>query len=539
MKIIKRDGRVVDYDRQKISTAIEKANREVKGQEKANKDDIKNIILYIEDLEKKRMLVEDIQDIIEQQLMKIGKYELAKRYIVYRYTRALVRKSNTTDQTILGLIRNGNKDLNEKNSTPSTILASSQRDYIAGEVSRDLTKRMLLPEKIVQADEEEFLHFNDADYFIQPIFNNCFINISDMLDNGTVINNQIIETPKTFKEACLILTQILAIVGSNQYGEKYIDFSSLGKYLRRSYDNYKSEIKSKYNGKISNDLIEDLLKIRITEELKFGIKTIQYQYNSFFSTNIQSPSVRFFFNLNAEDEYIKENTMIIEEIFNETLVNCNNESQQEFPSLIFIINEHTSSNEGDFDYLTNLAQKCSHNGASISYISAKKMKENFIGRFNQGMCSINLPRIAIAANGEEDLFWSILDEKLELCKEALMCIHYALVGTISDICPLIWQFGAVSRLNTNEKIDNLLYGNNSTLTLGYTGIDELEKIMKSNLETNLQDNNFSLSIIKHLKKTIDKWKKETNIGFNLYNTSNDPFEKLSFENEIIKKIPVF
>ena len=305
MKIIKRDGRVVDYDRQKIAVAIEKANGEVRGREKASKEDIKEIINYIEDLDKKRMLVEDIQDIIEEQLMEKGKYELAKKYIVYRYNRALVRKANTTDESILGLIRNENKELAEENSNKNTLLASTQRDYIAGEVSRDLTRRLLLPEKIVKADKEGVLHFHDADYFVQPIFNCCLINIGDMLDNGTVMNGKLIESPKSFQVACTVTTQIIAAVASNQYGGQSVDLKHLGKYLRKSYNKYKSKLEAKYKGKLSNDTIEDIVQERLKSELKAGVQTIQYQINTLMTTNGQSPFVTLFLNLEEGDPYIK------------------------------------------------------------------------------------------------------------------------------------------------------------------------------------------------------------------------------------------
>lgn len=556
MKIIKRDGRVVDYDRQKISTAIEKANREVKGQEKANKDDIKNIILYIEDLGKKRMLVEDIQDTIEQQLMKIGKYELAKRYIVYRYNRALVRKSNTTDQSILGLIRNENKELAEENSNKNTMLASTQRDYIAGEVSRDLTRRMLLPEKIVKADEEGILHFHDADYFVQPIFNCCLINISDMLDNGTVMNGKMIESPKSFQVACIVMTQIIATVGSNQYGGQSVDLCHLGKYLRKSYNKYKSEIEKKYKGKLPEETIEDLVNDRLKTELKSGVQTIQYQINTLMTTNGQTPFVTLFLHLEPNDEYLKENAMIIEEILTQRLEGVKNEAgvyvTPAFPKLVYVLDEHNSLKGGAYDYLTKLAIKCSAKRMYPDYISAKKMRENyegnvfspmgcrsflspwknekgeyqFEGRFNQGVVSINLPQIAIIADGDEDKFWSLLDERLELCKEALMCRHYALVGTNSDISPIHWQYGAIARLQKGEKIDKLLYGGYSTLSLGYIGIYEMTKLMKGVSHTTKEGHDFAVKVMKYLRKATDKWKKETNIGFALYGT---PAESLCYK----------
>ena len=305
MKVIKRDGRAVDYNRDKIVTAIEKANKDVRPKERATKEEINAIIGYIQDLDKKRMLVEDIQDVIEEQLMEHGRYELAKKYIVYRYTRALVRKQNTTDESILGLIKNQNKELLEENSNKNAVLASTQRDYIAGEVSKDLTKRILLPEKISKAHDEGVLHFHDADYFLQPIFNCCLINIGDMLDNGTVMNGKLIESPKSFQVACTVSTQIIAAVASNQYGGQSVDLKHLGKYLRKSRCKFKKELEENYKDKLSQDIIDEMVEQRLKTELSAGVQTIQYQINTLMTTNGQSPFVTLFLNLQEDDEYIK------------------------------------------------------------------------------------------------------------------------------------------------------------------------------------------------------------------------------------------
>ena len=556
MKVIKRDGRAVDYDRAKIQIAIEKANREVKAAERATKEDIKEIINHIEELNKKRMLVEDIQDIIEEQLMEIGKYELAKKYIVYRYTRALVRKQNTTDETILGIIRNDNKELAEENSNKNTMLASTQRDYIAGEVSRDLTRRLLLPEKIAKADAEGVLHFHDADYFVQPIFNCCLINIGDMLDNGTVMNGKMIESPKSFQVACTVTTQIIAAVASNQYGGQSVDMIHLGKYLRKSYDKFKKQIDEKYKGKLPDEVIEDLVQDRVKAELKSGVQTIQYQINTLMTTNGQSPFVTLFLHLEKDDPYIKENAMIIEEVLRQRYEGIKNEAgvyvTPAFPKLVYVLDEFNNLTGGEYDYLTRLAVKCSAKRMYPDYISAKKMRENyegnvfspmgcrsflspwkdengnykFEGRFNQGVVSINLPQVAIIADGDEDKFWKLLDERLELCKEALMCRHYALVGTHSDISPIHWQYGAIARLPKGEKIDKLLYGGYSTISLGYIGIYEMTKLMKGVSHTTPEGHEFALRVMKHLRETTDRWKKETNIGFALYGT---PAESLCYK----------
>ena len=550
MKIIKRDGRIVDFDRQKIMVAIQKANEEVRGRQKASKEDIKGIVNYIEDLDKKRMLVEDIQDIIEEKLMEMEKYELAKKYIVYRYTRALIRKQNTTDETILGIIRNENKELAEENSNKNTMLASTQRDYIAGEVSRDLTKRLLLPEKISKANEEGVLHFHDADYFVQPIFNCCLINISDMLDNGTVMNGKMIESPKSFQVACTVTTQIIAAVASNQYGGQSVDMKHLGKYLRKSYNKFKEEIETKYKDKLSQDIIEDLVQTRLKAELKAGVQTIQYQINTLMTTNGQSPFVTLFLHLEPDDPYIKENAMIIEEILRQRYEGIKNEAgiyvTPAFPKLVYVLDEHNCLKGGEYDYLTKLAVKCSSKRMYPDYISAKKMRENyegnvfspmgcrsflspwkdengnykFEGRFNQGVVSINLPQIAIIADGDEETFWKLLDERLELCK------HYALLGTKSDISPIHWQYGAIARLEKGEPIDKLLYGGYSTMSLGYIGVYEMTKLMTGLSHTDPIGREFAMKVMNHLRETTDKWKAETNIGFALYGT---PAESLCYK----------
>ena len=555
MKVIKRDGRVVDYDREKIVTAIQKANKEVKAKERASKEDIKLIINYIEELDKKRILVEDIQDIIEEKLMELQKYELAKKYIVYRYTRALVRKQNTTDESILGLIRNENKELAEENSNKNTMLASTQRDYIAGEVSRDLTRRILLPEKITKAHEDGILHFHDADYFIQPIFNCCLINIADMLDNGTVMNGKMIESPKSFQVACTITTQIIAAVASNQYGGQSVDLKHLGKYLRKSHDKFEKELKEQYEGKLSDDMIEELVQLRLKSELASGVQTIQYQINTLMTTNGQSPFVTLFLHLEKDDPYIKENALIIEEVLKQRYQGIKNEKgvyiTPAFPKLVYVLDEHNCLKGGEYDYLTKLAVKCSAKRMYPDYISAKKMRENYCGcvfspmgcrsflspwkdedgnykwegRFNQGVVSLNLPQIAIVADGDEEKFWSELNDRLELCYEALMCRHYSLLGTTSDISPIHWQYGAIARLQKGEKIDKLLKGGYSTLSLGYIGIYEATKLIKGVSHTTKEGHDFAIKVMRKLRETTDKWKEKTGLGFALYGT---PAESLCY-----------
>ncbi len=556
MKIIKRDGRAVEYERSKIEVAIEKANNEVRGKEKATKEEIKDIIKYIEDLDKKRMLVEDIQDIIEEKLMEIGKFELAKKYIVYRYTRALIRKQNTTDESILSLIKNSNKDLMEENSNKNAIIASTQRDLIAGEVSKDLTKRMLLPEKISKAHEEGILHFHDADYFLQPIFNCCLINVGDMLDNGTVMNGKMIETPKSFQVACTVLTQIIASVASSQYGGQSVDIKHLGKYLRKSREKFKRQITElNEDGSLTNKMIDELVEQRLQSELSSGVQTIQYQINTLMTTNGQSPFVTLFLNLDKDDEYIEENAMIIEEILKQRYKGIKNEKgvyvTPAFPKLVYVLDEHNCLKGGKYDYLTKLAVKCSSKRMYPDYISAKKMKENyegnvfspmgcrsflapwkdengnykFEGRFNQGVVSINLPQIGILSEGDEDKFWKLLEERLELCKEALMCRHYSLLGTSADVSPIHWRYGAIARLEKGEKIDKLLKNGYSSISLGYIGVYEATKSVKGVSHTTKEGREFGLKIMETLNDAVKRWKEETGLGFALYGT---PAESLCY-----------
>ncbi len=555
MKVIKRDGKSVDFDPEKIRIAIGKANAQVDEEEGASDTQIENIIKYIQKLNKKRILVEDIQDIIEEKLMSLRKFALAKEYITYRYTRALVRKSNTTDESILSLIKNSNKELAEENSNKSTSLASTQRDYIAGEVSRDLTRRILLPEKISKAHEEGVLHFHDADYFVQPIFNCCLINIEDMLDNGTVMNGKMIESPKSFQVACTVMTQIIAAVASNQYGGQSVDISHLGKYVRKTKEKFYDQIEPDIKKKLTKKDIDEMVMDRLKTEIKAGVQTIQYQINTLMTTNGQSPFVTLFMYLKDGDEYIEENAMIFEEILKQRLEGIKNEKgvyvTPAFPKLVYVLDENNCLKGGKYDYLTHLAVKCSAKRMYPDYISAKEMRKNyegnvfspmgcrsflspfkdengnykFEGRFNQGVVSINLPQVAIVAEKDEEKFWSLLDERLELCREALMCRHEALLGTTSDISPIHWQYGAIARLKKGEKIDKYLNSCYSTLSLGYIGIYETTMLMRGVPHTTKEGEEFALKLIRHLRAKVDEWKAASGLGFALYGT---PAESLCY-----------
>ena len=560
MKVIKRDGKKVDFDPNKIVVAISKANREVIGNEKASIQNINYIVEAIEKLELNEIGIEKIQDQIERKLMELGKYELAKRYMLYREKRSIIRQTNTTDESILSLIRNTNKEVSKENSNKNAILLSTQRDLIAGEVSKDIVDRLLLPERIVKAHKEGVLHFHDKDYFIQPMFNCCLINIKDMLDNETVMNGKKIETPKSFQVACTVMTQIIAAVASNQYGGQSVNIAHLGKYLRKTYDKYYKKyynhfIEEGKSEKEAETLAKDFAKMRKQEDLVAGIQTVQYQINTLMTTNGQSPFVTLFMHIVEGDEYEKEVAEIIEEILKQRLQGIKNSEGHyitpAFPKLIYVLDECNNLSGGKYDYITKLAVKCSAKRLYPDYISAKKMREiyegnvfspmgcrsflspykdekgeyKFEGRFNQGVVSINLPQIAIMASGNKEKFYKLLDDRLELCFDACMCRHNALKGVTSDYSPIHWQYGAIARLKKGEKIDKYLYGNYSTMSLGYIGLYEVSKLMTGKSHTEKEGKEFVEELMQYMRKVVDGWKKDTNIGFALYGT---PAESLCY-----------
>ena len=555
VKVIKRDGSTVDFDRNKIKKAITKANDAVDPDFRISADQIENIVKDIESKKKPRLLVEDIQDMVEHDLMLLGKYTLAKAYIIYRYERALVRHANTTDDSILSLIKNSNKDVMEENSNKNAVMASTQRDLIAGEVSKDLTRRILLPEEISKAHDEGAIHFHDADYFLQPIFNCCLINIGDMLDNGTVMNGKMIESPKSFQVACTIMTQIIASVASSQYGGQSVDVGHLGKYLRYSKNKFYRQLKEQFGDTLDEETLCKIVDARTRDELKSGVQTIQYQINTLMTTNGQSPFVTLFMHIREDDEYVEENAMIIEEILNQRYTGIKNEKgvyvTPAFPKLIYVLDECNCLKGGKYDYVTELAVKCSAKRLYPDYISAKKMRENyegnvfspmgcrsflspykdengnykFEGRFNQGVVSINLPQIALIAGGDEDSFWKLFDERLELCRRALICRHESLEGTLSDTSPVHWQYGAIARLEKGEKIDRFLHDGYSTISLGYIGLYEVTKLIKGVSHTDPEGLDFALSVMKRMRSKCEEWKRETGLGFGLYGT---PAESLCY-----------
>ena len=562
MKVQKRDGRIVEYNADKITAAIKKANVEVDNSQKVSDDLIEEAIGNVEKTDKEVIPVETIQDIIEKTLVAHNKYVLAKKYMIYRYQRSLLRKSNTTDESILKLIRNENKELAEENSNKNTVHASTQRDYIAGEVSRDLTRRMLLPEHITMAHQNGILHFHDADYFIQPIFNCCLINIKDMLDNGTVMNGKMIESPKSFQVACTVTTQIIAAVASNQYGGQSVNVAHLGKYLRKSRDKFMAETQEKFKDTLSREDIEKIVEMRVDDELRSGVQTIQYQINTLMTTNGQSPFVTLFLYIDENNEYVDENVRIIEEILRQRLDGIKNEQgvyiTPAFPKLIYVLEEDNIHEDSKYWYLTEIAAQCTAKRMVPDYISEKKMKElkvdangngqcfpcmgcrsfltpyidpetgkpKYYGRFNQGVVTLNLVDVACSSGKDMDKFWSILNERLDLCKRALMCRHYRLKGTPSDVAPILWQNGALARLKKGETIDKLLYGGYSTISLGYAGLCECTYYMKGVTHTNPEGTEFALKVMQYLNDTCKRWAAETNIDFSLYGT---PLESTTYK----------
>lgn len=555
MKIQKRDGRVVPYEADKITAAIRRANNEVEEKERAGEELIGEILEYVQDQNMDKLSVEKIQDMIEARLVGHNKYTLAKKYILYRYQRSLLRKSNTTDESILKLIRNENKELAEENSNKNTRLASTQRDYIAGEVSRDVTRRLLLPEHIALAHDNGVIHFHDADYFIQPIFNCCLINIQDMLDNGTSINGKMIESPKSFQVACTVTTQIIAAVASNQYGGQSVNVKHLGKYLRKSREKFELQLQEEFGEGMDGDTRKRVVDLRLRDELRSGVQTIQYQINTLMTTNGQSPFVTLFLHIDDTDEYEEETVMIIEEILRQRLQGTKNEKgifvTPAFPKLVYVLDENSCLKGGRYDYVTRLAARCSAKRMYPDYISAKKMRENYEGevfscmgcrsflspwkeengnykwegRFNQGVVSLNLPQIGILAKGNEEVFWKMLDERLDLCFEALMCRHKSLEGIVSDVSPIHWQYGAIARLGKGETIDKYLHDGYSTLSLGYIGLYETTYLMKGCSHTVSEGKEFALKVMDRMKDAAAGWKEETGLGFSLYGT---PAETLCY-----------
>ena len=560
MKVIKRDGHVVEYCPEKIENAIKKANAEVEEEQQASPTQIKNIIKYIERLGKKRILVEDIQDIIEMKLMSIGKYELAKKYITYRYTRELVRKSNTTDLAIKELIDGESEYWNTENSNKNAKIVTTQRDYLAGITSTDITRRFLLPEDIVKAHDDGIIHFHDADYFAQNALHNCdLINLEDMLQNGTNINGVMIEKPHRFLTAMTIATQIITAVNSSQYGGCTITLTHLAPFVRSSYE---ALLKKYKNRKFSKADCEKYAKEDLQKEIIDGVQTFQYQINSMTTTNGQAPFLSVCMYLGETEEYKEELAMIIEEVLKQRIQGMKNEQgvyiTPAFPKLLYVLEEDNINPNGKYYYLTKLAAECTAKRMVPDYISEKIMKQlkidkngngqcypcmgcrsfltpyvdsegkpKYYGRFNQGVVTINLVDVALSSDKDMDAFWEIFDERLELCHRALQIRHKRLSKVTSDVAPILWQYGALARLKKGESIHELLHHGYSTISLGYAGLYECVKFMTGHSHTdNGIGKEFGLKVMQHLNDKCKEWKELEDIDYSVYGT---PIESTTYK----------
>ena len=569
MKVIKRNSSEVTFDISKIITAITKANEAVEEDARMTPMQIKRIAEAVE-LSCIRMNrapeVEEIQDLVESQIMAHGAYEVAKKYITYRYTRALVRRSNTTDEKILSLIECCNEEAKQENANKNPTVNSVQRDYMAGEVSRDITTRILLPEEIVQAHEEGIIHFHDADYYAQHMHNCDLVNLEDMLQNGTVISGTMIERPHSFSTACNIATQIIAQVASNQYGGQSISLTHLAPFVQVSREKITKAVKEEMASigtTLNDEQLSKIVEKRLREEISKGVQTIQYQVVTLLTTNGQAPFVTVFMYLGeARNEQEKKDlAIIIEETLLQRYEGVKNEEgvyvTPAFPKLIYVLEEQNIHEDSPYYYLTKLSAKCTARRMVPDYISEKKMlelkvdkngeghcytcmgcrsfltpyvdedgKPKYYGRFNQGVVTINLPDVALSSGGNIEKFWKIFDERLELCYKALMCRHERLKGTRSDVAPILWQYGALARLKKGEPIDKLLFGGYSTISLGYAGLYECVKYMTGKSHTDPAATPFALSVMQYLNDACKKWKAKHNIDFSLYGT---PLESTTYK----------
>lgn len=563
MKIMKRNGSEEDFDASKIVIAVSKANTAVERQELTQGQiaEIADYISYKCAKLNRSTSVEEIQDMVENQIMAMGAFEVAKQYVKYRYTRSLVRKANTTDDRILTLLECNNEEVMEENSNKDPVVNSVQRDYMAGEVSKDITKRLLLPEEIVAADKEGMIHFHDSDYYAQHMHNCDLVNLEDMLQNGTVISETLIEKPHSFSTACNISTQIIAQVASNQYGGQSISLTHLAPFVQISRDKIRKEVLEEFkdlNINVSESDINRITEKRLHGEIKKGVQTIQYQVITLMTTNGQAPFLTIFMYLNEakNDQEKKDLALIVEEMLKQRSKGVKNEAgvwiTPAFPKLIYVLEEDNINEGSEYYYLTELAAKCTAKRMVPDYISEKKMKElkegncfpvmgcrsslspwkdengnyKFYGRFNQGVVTINLVDVALSSSGDMDKFWKIFDDRLELCYQALMCRHERLKGTLSDAAPILWQYGAIARLKKGEKIDKLLYGGYSTISLGYAGLCECVRYMTGQSHTDPKATPFALDVMKHMNETCDKWKAETDIGFSIYGS---PIESTTYK----------
>ena len=572
MKVIKRDGHIVDYSPDKIEEAVSKANLEVSEEDRVSDIQIRNIIKYIEGLHKKRMLVEDIQDVIEKRLMALGKYELAKEYITYRYTRELVRRSNTTDKSIKELIDGESEYWNTENSNKNAKVVTTQRDYLAGITSTDITRRFLLPEDIVTAHDQGVIHFHDADYFAQNALHNCdLINLDDMLQNGTNINGVMIEKPHRFLTAMTIATQLITAVISSQYGGCTITLTHLAPFVRSSKEFYLKKYKDR---KLTKAQVEKFATEDLKKEITDGVQTFQYQINSMTTTNGQAPFLSVCMYLGETEDYKDELAMIIEEVLKQRMEGMKNEKgvyiTPAFPKLLYVLEEENINPKGKYYYLTELAARCTAKRMVPDYISEKVMKENkinslgngecfpcmgcrsfltpdrtfnvgniskalnyveskgkYYGRFNQGVVTINLPDVALTSGKDMELFWKVFDDRLELCHRALQIRHKRLSKVTSDVAPILWQHGALARLEKGESIHELLHHGYSTISLGYAGLYECVKYMTGHSHTdNGKGHEFALEVMQHMNDKCNEWKEAEDIDYSLYGT---PIESTTYK----------
>ena len=581
MNIIKRNGAEVQFDASKITNAILAANKEVVETERLSEEEIDNItnnITYQCKKMKRALNVEEIQNLVEDELMKLNAFTVARKYITYRFQRALARQSNTTDEQILSLIECANEEVKQENSNKNPTVNSVQRDYMAGEVSKDLTRRVLLPEDIVKAHDEGIIHFHDADYFSQHMHNCDLVNLEDMLQNGTVISETMIEKPKSFSTACNVATQIIAQVASSQYGGQSITLSHLAPFVDVSRQKFRKEVQEEYAAiglELDQDKINALAEERLKKEITKGVQTIQYQVVTLMTTNGQAPFITVFMYLNEvpEGRLREDLAMIIEETLKQRMQGVKNEKgvyiTPAFPKLIYALQENNITPGSQYYYLTELSARCSAKRLVPDYISEKVMKElkinangegncypsmgcrsfltpdrtmdlgniakaknyvpgkaKYYGRFNQGVVTINLVDVACSSKKDMNEFWKIFDERLDLCYRALMCRHNRLLGTPSDVAPILWQHGALARLEKGEKIDKLLYGGYSTISLGYAGLYECVKYMTGKSHTDASATPFAIEVMQHLNDACAKWKAETNIDFSLYGT---PIESTTYK----------
>ncbi len=569
MKIIKRSGTEAAFDLTKIISAVSRANHDTDEAHRLPADRIRELAIAVEhdcQAMNRAPSVEEIQELVETKLMEFGAFEVAKQYIRYRYTRSLVRKSNTTDNRILSLIECNNEEVKQENSNKNPAVNSVQRDYMAGEVSKDITRRLLLPRDVVEAHEQGIIHFHDADYYAQHMHNCDLVNLEDMLQNGTVISGTMIEKPHSFSTACNIATQIIAQVASNQYGGQSISLAHLALFVQVSREKIRRDVLEEVSllgGTADESAISQVVERRLRDEINKGVQTIQYQVVTLMTTNGQAPFVTVFMYLGEAKtpQEKKDLALIIEETLQQRYEGVKNEAgvyvTPAFPKLIYVLEEDNIHEDSEYYYLTRLAAKCTARRMVPDYISEKKMlelkvdkngeghcytcmgcrsfltpyvdengKPKYYGRFNQGVVTINLPDVALSSGGDPDLFWKIFDERLELCHKALMCRHNRLKGTLSDAAPILWQYGALSRLKKGETIDKLLYGGYSTISLGYAGLYECVKYMTGKSHTDPGATPFALEIMNHMNAACRRWKEEHNIDFSLYGT---PLESTTYK----------